>query len=263
MADYKIVNPSAGNVYFDTTGTATTVSTQPTVNTGRAKGLGSNQTLLNNSGHGVHVSAFGSKLVGGNHLGTVFWGSAVSITSVAAVGGYAKYTLNSHGRSVGDVINITDTNGIVQGTQRITAKDANTFTTTKPYTSGAGTMTYRLATGTLGYLSAGNYVIRRVSSTLAGQANTVLRSGSSDFGQRRSIHKLEHMRTRKVATAIRAGYWDEHSGTFTTAPSVSDDASTFGTDDAANPTLSVPGELVYHTSAIIPVQDEYATRTLG
>lgn len=263
MADYKIVNPSAGNDYYDTSGSATTASTQPDVTVGRAKGLGGNQTLLSNVSNGVDLGVFGSRLLGGNHIGHAFWGSAVSVTSVAAVGGYAKYTLNSHGRAVGDVINITDTNNVVQGTQRITAKDANTFTTTKPYTSGAGTLTYRLATGTLGYLVAGTYIIRRVSATIAGIANTLLRSGASDYGVRRSIHKLEALRTRKVATAIRAGYWDEYNGVFTTAPSVSNDASTFGTDDAAAPTASVPGELTYKTGKPVPVQDEYAARTSG
>lgn len=259
---YKIVNPSAGNDYYDVAGTATTATTQPNVLIGVAKALGSDETLLNNLGHGINMGVYGSKLVGGNHMGTIFWGSSVALTSVAAAGGYARYTLNAHGRSVGDVINVTDTNNIVQGTQRITAvNSSSTFTTTKPYVSGAGTLAYRLSSGNFAVLTPLKYVMRRVSTELAGLTKTILRSGASDFGVRRSIHKLEAMRTNRVATAIRAGYWDEYNGVFTTKPTNNNDISDFGTDHAATPTRAVPGELVYKTGKPLPVQANYPEKT--
>ena len=88
----------------------------------------------------------------------------------------------------------------------------------------------------------------------------------NDFGIRRSIHKLEHMYTRRVATAIRAGYWNIFTGTWSTDPVVADDAPTWGTDDAANPTRAIPGELVYRVSGQPDgtngiTQDDYEAKT--
>lgn len=54
----------------------------------------------------------------------------------------------------------------------------------------------------------------RVSSTLAGQSNTVLRSGADVPGQVRSIAKRESFKVNKIATATRNGYWDAYSGKY-------------------------------------------------
>lgn len=115
-------------------------------------------------------------------------------------------------------------------------------------------------------LSAGSFsysnqkpVAKRVTKTLSGVSNTYLQSGASVPGNIRSIHKINAVRTRRLTTAIRAGYWNIYSGAFSPAPTVAVD--TFSTDDAANPTRSVPGELVYKTSAPEPVQDDYKAKT--
>lgn len=264
---YRLVNPAAANVYYNTSGTAAGASST-SLNKGRAVGLtssvsaGFTKVALGDRGR----PHYGSKVVGGIGAGAAMWSTsaAVSLTSVAASGGFARYTKTSHGRSVGDIINVTDTNSVVNGPQRITAvPTANTFDTDMPYTSGAGTMTYLLSRGNFATMTAGTYVMRKVATTLAGQSNTVLRSGASDFGVRRSIHKLEHMRTYRVATAIRAGYWNEYNGTWSTAPTSADDASTMGTDHAATPTLAVPGELVYRSGKPLPVQEDYDAKTVG
>jgi hypothetical protein len=115
-------------------------------------------------------------------------------------------------------------------------------------------------------LSAGTFsynnqkpVAKRVTEELSGVANTYLQSGASVPGNVRSIHSIQSVRTRRLTTAIRAGEWNIYSGTFGTDPTVAVD--TFANDDAASPTRSVPGELVYKTGAPVPVQDDYKAKT--
>lgn len=115
-----------------------------------------------------------------------------------------------------------------------------------------------LTGGIFGQLN--DIVGKRLSDTLAGTvSNTTLLSGALVPGLIRSIHKLEVLRTRRVTTAIRAGYWNEVTGTWSTNPTNAVD--TLATDDAANPTRSVPGELTYKTGAPVPVQDDYKAKT--
>lgn len=103
-------------------------------------------------------------------------------------------------------------------------------------------------------------VAKRITEELAGGvSNTFLQSGASKPELVRSIHKLEKVRTRKLTTAIRAGYWNIYSGEWSTSVDVVED--TFSTDDAASPTRSAPGELTYKTGAPVPVQDDYKPKT--
>ena len=67
-------------------------------------------------------------------------------------------------------------------------------------------------------LSAGTFaydnqrpVAKKVTTSLSGVSNTVLRSGASQPGLIRSIHRQEKVRTTRLTTAIRAGYWNIYS----------------------------------------------------
>lgn len=118
-----------------------------------------------------------------------------------------------------------------------------------------------LSAGSFAKMTAGEYVMRKVSTKLAGAANTTLQSGASDFG-RRSIHFNEQQVTLLQVTAG----WDYVTGQFKTTPSTQVDS--FGRDDAARPTRAVPGELQYtghgmaHSgSAASPTLDEYEEKT--
>lgn len=117
-----------------------------------------------------------------------------------------------------------------------------------------------LSAGTFSY-NNDSPIAKRVTTTLSGVTNTVLRSGADQPGLIRSIHKLETLRTRRLTTAIRAGYWNIYSGSFTTPPTVAVDS--LSTDEAATPTRSVPGELTYKTGAPTPVNDNYKAKTGG
>jgi hypothetical protein len=102
-------------------------------------------------------------------------------------------------------------------------------------------------------------VAKRVTETLSGVSNTYLLSGAAVPGNIRSIHSIQSVRTRRLTTAIRAGEWNIYTGTFGTDPTVAVD--TFATDDAANPSRELPGELQYKTGAPVPVQDDYKAKT--
>ena len=54
----------------------------------------------------------------------------------------------------------------------------------------------------------------RVSSSLAGVANTSLLGGAGVPGQTRSINKRESFKVSKISTAYRNGYWNPYNGNF-------------------------------------------------
>lgn len=120
-----------------------------------------------------------------------------------------------------------------------------------------------LSAGTFSYNNQ-SPVAKRLTDTISGVSNSYLQSGAAVPGNIRSIHKLEVLRTRKLTTAIRAGDWNIYTGKWATEPSVVVD--TLATDDAANPSRDVPGELTYvagtttHT-VLEPTNDDYKKKT--
>lgn len=115
-----------------------------------------------------------------------------------------------------------------------------------------------LSAGTFAYNNQ-SPVAKKVTTSLSGVSNTVLRSGADQPQLIRSIHKLETLTTRRQATAIRAGNFNIYTGAFSAGPTVAVD--TLATDYAATPTRSSPGQLAYMTGAKNPVQDDYAAKT--
>lgn len=106
-------------------------------------------------------------------------------------------------------------------------------------------------------------VAKRVSVSLANVANTTLQSGAAVPGLVKSIHKIESVITRRLATAIRAGHWNIYTGTFSTLPTVATDTfhkavsgATY-IDKVANVSRSNPGVAVYRTGSKIPVTNSY------
>jgi|694.fasta_scaffold60647_8 hypothetical protein len=126
-----------------------------------------------------------------------------------------------------------------------------------------------LASGTFAYNNAEPIGVK-LTDTLAGSvSNTFLRSGGSDLGSRRSIHRQEKVRTTRTTTAIRAGYWNIYSGTWNTTPTTAvdnfwdianDTTSATSTDEAATPTRGTPGELTYKLGQETPVSVDYSAK---
>ncbi len=218
---YDLVNPAAGNVYFDRGGTATTATTQPVINIGVGTNIG---TTTNLSGINANVGdqeTYGSQIV----------------------------------------------SGLVGGIEHPVSGGNANFAT----------------------LTEGRYIMRRGGTNtefIHGAAFTVLRSAGSEYGIRRSIHKVESIYTTHTTQAMRAGLWDSVNGVWNTgdigvswvnnfglAQPVSNNASGIGNvagglqtdggaDHAALPSSVLPGELVYKEPQPNPVQDDYKERFL-
>lgn len=132
-------------------------------------------------------------------------------------------------------------------------------------------------TGVVGTFNGGDRVIMRVTSDIAGVGNSGLFHGSSNSANvSNSINQVAVVESRLYKTAVRNGQWNAVSGVFSPAISVvnsgawdieagvdvSSTVKASGSDDAANPTQDVPGELVYnYGSGNNPTQDEYKPRT--
>lgn len=220
---------------------------------------------------GDRAEVHGSQVVQGKNVFGAFQGTPVSLTSVADAGGanagLCDFTLATHGLVVGQVFSVSgSTSGGVDGVHKIIAvPDVNSIVTNRPYVASATAGDYALVSGRYASMTPEVYLIRGYSLVVAGGEVTLPAFGN-DFGIRRSIHKLEHMWSRLVATAIRAGYWNIFTGTWSTEPTVQDDAATWGTDEAATPSYAIPGELTYRVSGQPDgtngvIQDDYEAKT--
>lgn len=194
----------------------------------------SNSHLVNTTG-----GSFSAQTQGGTILGNVTTGAVV--TNALALKDNAV-TVTAQGPKVLD-------NGLV-GTQKT------------------------LSSGTFAYNSAGNYVIRTISSSLSGVASTSVLIPGSDVNSRRSIHQFEHDFGAKLLTMWRTNRFSwlgvkadgttlasrrnwtsaiTAGGSASAAPPTLSTQNMFDpvagatasrSDSAANPTRSVPGEFV-------------------
>lgn len=108
-------------------------------------------------------------------------------------------------------------------------------------------------------------IAKRYTTTLSGVSNNVLESGAARPDLRRKVNKTEGATSLLQTTAVRNGKFSIYSGKFINnqtgaleKPTVQSDS--FGTDDAATPTASVPGELTYLVGKT-PVNDNYKAKT--
>jgi hypothetical protein len=114
------------------------------------------------------------------------------------------------------------------------------------------------------YFAEVNEVLaKRVSAT---NVNDVLLSGAADPVNRKSILRMEAVRTTLWSTAFRADKFSLYTGKFQAGyPQVANDDAMVTSggvyqDHAADPTRSVPGELVYRTGAKVPVSADYKAK---
>lgn len=113
--------------------------------------------------------------------------------------------------------------------------------------------------GTFATMVKGQYVLRAMNATssLAGVANSVLNSPSSDYG-RESIHYQKVQRYANLHTFSWTANRD-NSPTYTATYDTGTTAEQ--TDNAAHPTRALPGQLVYRNGSPLPIQDTYKPKT--
>jgi hypothetical protein len=103
-------------------------------------------------------------------------------------------------------------------------------------------------------------ITARVTNEIANVASSALANTANNPAQLRSINKRESYKSNGVATAMRAGYFNLFTGKFSPLPTPV--TETPGTDVAANPTRSAPGDLVFRTGAKLPVRNyDYKAKT--
>jgi hypothetical protein len=101
-------------------------------------------------------------------------------------------------------------------------------------------------------------VARRVTTSLSTVSNSVLLSGAGVPSQVRSINKREYYVSEGTSTAFRAGYFNLYTGKYSPAPTPV--VETPGTDNAASPTRSAPGKLVFRSGSRVPTSQNYSTK---
>lgn len=116
-----------------------------------------------------------------------------------------------------------------------------------------------LSTGNFAKMLPRKYIIRRVTTELAGVSKTAIYMGPV-IKWNQSIHYVGHRNTEQnIRRRDLNIVWDMLTGLPTTNIGMTRD--NFGADDAAHPTYLIPGELVYmngHRSG--PRQADYAAR---
>ena len=117
--------------------------------------------------------------------------------------------------------------------------------------------------------------VMSLDQTIAGAANTALQGGSSNSANEAYTPLvLDGMLIQRTTTAIRAGYWNVFSGTWTTPPTqavlnlwslgdgvgIAGNFRSVGVDHAGNPTQNEPGEIGIRDGSANPVQTGYQPR---
>jgi len=110
---------------------------------------------------------------------------------------------------------------------------------------------------------------KRLTSTISGVSNTVLRSGALVPSLVTTINRsqvkdntstlVDGVRTRQQSTSFRDGEFNLYTGKYDPAPTVV--ADEYEADSAATPTRAVPGQLVFRTGSKVPVTRDYAAKT--
>jgi hypothetical protein len=114
-------------------------------------------------------------------------------------------------------------------------------------------------------ISAGSFahdhprgLILTSTTEIAGQDSSVLKSAGSTPVLTTSINKIESVSTVKTASGIRSNKYNRYTGAWDSGyPQTSTDS--LGNDEAARPSRSVPGELVYNLGTT-PVQVNYPAK---
>ena len=101
-------------------------------------------------------------------------------------------------------------------------------------------------------------IARRVTTSLANVNNSVLLSGAGIPSQVRSINKRESYVSEGTSTAFRAGYFNLYTGKYSPAPTSV--VETPGTDNAASPTRTAPGKLVFRSGSLVPTSKNYSAK---
>ena len=191
--------------------------------------------------------------------------TATPVTNQYGANGYPAYVDNDQG-----VIRFAGNIGETGKFSTYTIGEGNPITT---IVSGVGPVEGAIEGAVF---NSGLQVIVRAQSQIAGVSNTTLEGGATDSANEAFTPlQLDVLRTYYYKTAVRANYWNEFTGQWTTAvPSNaesgawsisasadgSDGMRASGVDVAANPTADAPGRLTYQQGGPNPTNASYKPR---
>lgn len=173
--------------------------------------------------------------------------------------------------SYGSFVEANNAHGTIKANGTVASNVVESVTTPSPVVGVFGSIVVQDSVTEKDYankaVSAGAFAhnhIKPISSLvtteLAGVSNNAILTPGNDGDTIRSINKIETLRTRKFTSAVRANKYNRYTNKFDAGyPEAVSDA--LGTDEAATPTASVPGELTYRTGAKVPVNDNYKAKT--
>ena len=202
--------------YKQNDGTAITASST-VVDNGSAKIVadGDNLSNVENSTQ----SRRGSVVVGGNDVAMpdVYGTLQVDIATVSS-GDYTGFdqltkasgSINFSTCNVGDAI-VLDLNTIYG---RVLYKVSDTVIICSTQLGEQFDMECKVYKGRIANQTLENFIMKKNDATVHGEANTTLASGAADYG-RPKVKYMRSLRTRKVATKIRAGQYNMFTGLFT------------------------------------------------
>lgn len=107
------------------------------------------------------------------------------------------------------------------------------------------------------------FLIRHVASKVNNVSNTVLLFGSDRAGRRAINPLVKTHRYHITSIDYKTGIATKGGNAGDVSNYVKMDGTTAASDDAANPTRAIPGELVYMYGALTPKQDDYKAKTGG
>lgn len=99
-----------------------------------------------------------------------------------------------------------------------------------------------------------------ITDELAGVSTNAIKTPGNDGDTIRSINKVENNKSVLFTKALRANKYNRYTNTWD-AGYPSGVTISFSSDDAANPTSSVPGELTYLRGSVTPYNDNYKAKT--
>jgi hypothetical protein len=172
----------------------------------------------------------------------------------------------------GAIVEASNNHGTMRANGTSTSNIVENVTTVRPVVDTFGSTVIEDSVTSKDYagkaVSAGTFahnhvkpISALVTTELAGVDTNVMKSPGND-GVKRSINKVENNKSLLFTTALRANKYNRITGKWDSGYP-SGQTISFSSDDAANPSLSVPGELTYRTGAKTPVNDEYASKTNG
>ena len=94
-------------------------------------------------------------------------------------------------------------------------------------------------------------MISGYSSRIANSTNDAIQGAAGE--PNRGVNEFEAIRTTRTATAIRAGHWNESTGSWTVNPTTADDTSIIGSDTAnsGNGTVTYGGTSGTPTNSVL------------